>query len=290
MEKKNGVEFFYRSLVTNGIIDRMEYLALPVLGGSSIADAIQNLKDGGVSITNMGNTALYEVVVNKGLARIAAVSSATDIISIIGSRANILSEFHFSFCTTDSVPNNGTVYTTPQEKGLESIEGVENLNSMFFGFKAGIRAMGLRNLFGKSELTKQQFFDLDPFMYPGIGPSVAPPLTVLHGDKNFANIPTTFVACASNNVISMSCGEQQVQSEALTPTDTTKNTEIAFRTDYAHVTTEGRRVYFNLLPLVIDNVWFAQHYGILSFGRSLTSEQNIQLQKSMSELIEVLNA
>lgn len=290
LEKKNAVELFYRSLVINGILDRMEYLALPVLCGTTITDAVQNLKEGGVSISNMGNTAIYETVVGKGLARSGAVTNKGNLISINNPRVGFMSEFHFAFCTTDAVPTNGTVYTTPGAKGLEP-DNIASLSSLTFGFNLAIRSWGLRNMMGKSDISLSAFLNLSPFMFPGINPSITPPLTILLGDKNFANIPTTFVVCASNNVISMSCGEQGVQTEALTPIDTTKNTQISFRTDYTDAEVETTKmVYFNFLPLVIDNAWFCQHYGILSFGRSLTSEQNIKLQKSMSELIEVLSA
>lgn len=289
--KKNAVEFFYRSLVINGILDRMEYLALPVLCGTTINDAVQNLKEGGVSISSMGNTAIYETIVGKGLARSGAITNRTSLISINNTRVGFMSEFHFAFCTTDAVPTNGTVYTTPRAQGLETDNVLNNLDSLTFGFYGPTRAWGLHDMFGRNNISLSSFLNLRPFMYPGINTSVAAPLAVLYGDKNFANIPTTFVVCASNNVISMSCGEQDVQTEALTPTDTTKNTQICFRTDYADAEVElNKRVYFNFLPLVIDNTWFGQHYGILSFGRSLTSEQNIKLQKSMSELLNVLNA
>lgn len=290
LEKKNAVELFYRSLVINGILDRMEYLALPVLCGTTITDAVQNLKEGGVSISSMGNTAIYETVVGKGLARSGAVTNKDNLISINNPRVGFMSEFHFAFCTTDAVPTNGTVYTTPKAKGLEPAN-ISNLDSLIFGFSSDIRSWGLRSMMGRSDISLSEFLNLPPFMYPGINPSVATPLAILKGDKNFANIPTTFVVCASNNVISMSCGEQGVQTEALTPIDTTKNTQISFRTDYTNAEQEIiKRVYFNFQPLVIDNVWFCQHYGILSFGMSLTSEQNIKLQKFMSELLNVLNA
>lgn len=294
LEKKSAVEFFYRSLVINGILDRMEYLALPVLCGTTIADAVQNLKEGGVSISSMGNTDIYETIVGKGLARSGATTGApasrNSLISIDNPRVGFMSEFHFAFCTTDAVPTNGTVYTTPKAKGLES-DDILNLDSLTFGFHNPVRMWCLRSMFNKSDISLNEFLDLRPSMFPGINPSQAAPLDVLRGDKNFANIPTTFVACASNNVISMSCGEQAVQTEALIPTDTTKNTQIAFRTDYADAeVATNKRVYFNFQPLVIDDTWFGQHYGILSFGRSLTSEQNIKLQKSMSELLNVLNA
>ena len=290
-EKRNALEMFYRSLVTEGIMEKMEYLAFPILA-TTFNEAINNTIAQGQNITNVGQSDKYEVIVGKGISRIAAINKPDDLAYASPERDSFLSEFHIAFCTTTSVPDNGSVYSNTVAKNLESQNSsILALNQCVFGFGSSTLSMGFRGLVDRGDMNKTQFFNINPYMFPGVNPNLVPPLRVLKSDKNFANIPTTFVGYATNDTCGFSIGEQQIVSESLVPDDpeSTNATKIAFRPNYENKDNPlKRRVYINLQPFIIDDQWFCQKFGILSFGYPLNDTQNISYQKAISQLVDAV--
>lgn len=284
--KRNALEFFYRSLLSSGVMEKMEYLALPILA-TTHAEAIANMISGGVDMSNVGISSKYEVTVGKGISRIAGIQSNTDMTFADPNRDSFLSEFHLAYCTTTSLPTNGASYSSPVQKGLDKGE----VDNTYFGFNGATKGMGLIGHFNMNDATSQRYFERAPFMYPGINPTNFPPLRVLNGDVNFNNIPTTFVAFATNDTCGFSIGQQAVVSESLVPTDPGNQyaNQVFYRPNFSQKTNpDYRRVYMNLGPVVIDNVLHCRKFGILSFGYSLTNEQNIAYQAAMARLVDAV--
>lgn len=268
--KESALEQFYITIAQKGILDRMKFLALPMLA-SSVKEAVQNLVSGTDVV--IGNNALskYAITPKQGIKRIAAVSNTNnDIIRVPFDITNDHADFHTMFMGSCDIPS-GSYRSTTVNKGDAQDTASWQSNGCVFTFSHAVNMCGFGDWNTTSYSSPSGFI---PKTMKGEGGAA------ITGDHNFGNRAVPVIQNVGSNVVSLSIAAQDyVSAEAL------HNFATATTNPYGM---ENLRML--LMPLEdSEGNWYARPYAALSYGKSLTNEQSKAYQNALMSLLSVIS-
>lgn len=262
-EVKKKLEIFYRTLVANDLLTKMQYLAFPVFG-NDINEAVANvLSDTYTPTVPSGASSVYTQTMGYGIKRSAAVSAVTSLISLPSESGSIMSlkDYHAMAYPVDAVQTGETYATT---------------NSVFDDMSAWAFASYI-NTFG-----------LGPGIYSWSQCYVLLNATRITGPDAYGGINTSLVRLDTN----MSTGAYpMLVSNNGSSFSASINAQDFVSVDSAGGYATGSTsqstspVYFGLCPIAVDGQWSARRFGVFSLGKYLTNEESALYQTALKELI-----
>lgn len=260
---KKRLELFYRTMVENNILNKLQYLALPIFA-NSINEAVANiLSDTYTPNVPLGASSVYTQTMGYGIKRSAAVSAVTSLISLPSESASIMSlkDLHIMAYPVDAVQTGETYATT--------FSVFNDLNS--WGFASYLNTFGL----GHGTYSWSQCL-------------VDSGQTYLSGPKAHAGGPTSVVTLDSNMRMGaypmlVSNNGSRFSASINAQDFVSIDSQGGYVTGSTDVSTSP--VYFGLCPIVVDNQWSARRFGVFSLGKYLTNEESALYQTALKELV-----
>ena len=260
---KKRLELFYRTMVKNNILNKLQYFALPIFA-NSINEAVANiLSDTYTPNVPSGASSVYTQTMGYGIKRSAAVSAAASLISLPSESDSIMSlkDLHIMAYPVDAVQTGNTYATT--------FSVFDDMNT--WGFASYINTFGLGH---GNHSWSQCFVDsgktslTGPKAYSGDGNSSF----FLDSNMRMGAYPMLI----SNNGSRLSAS---INAQDFVSTDS--------KGGYAtgSTSTSTSRVYFGLSPIVVDGQWSARRFGVFSLGKYLTNEESVLYQTALKELV-----
>ena len=260
---KKRLELFYRTMVKNNILNKLQYFALPIFF-NSINEAVANiLSDTYTPNVPSGASSVYTQTMGYGIKRSAAVSAAASLISLPSESDSIMSlkDLHIMAYPVDAVQTGNTYATT--------FSVFDDMNT--WGFASYINTFGLGH---GNHSWSQCFVDsgktslTGPKAYSGDGNSSF----FLDSNMRMGAYPMLI----SNNGSRLSAS---INAQDFVSTDS--------KGGYAtgSTSTSTSRVYFGLSPIVVDGQWSARRFGVFSLGKYLTNEESVLYQTALKELV-----
>lgn len=257
------LELFYRTMVENNILNKLQYLAFPVFA-NSINEAVANiLSDTYTPNVPSGASSVYTQTMGYGIKRSAAVSAASSLISLPSESTSIMSlkDLHIMAYPVDAVQTGNTYATT--------FSVFDDNNT--WGFASYINTFGL----GHGNHSWSQCF-VDSGKTSLTGPKAYP------GDGNFpfsldSNMRMgAYPMLVSNNGSRFSAS---INAQDFVSTDSKGGYVTGSTSDSTSL------VYFGLSPIVVDGQWSARRFGVFSLGKYLTNEESVLYQTALKELV-----
>lgn len=261
---KKKLEVFYRTLVANNLLNKMQYLAFPVFG-NDISEAVANvLSDTYTPTVPSGASSVYTQTMGYGIKRSAAVSGVTNLISLPSENSSIMSlkDYHAMAFPVDAVATGSTFAST--HDAFEDLDG--------WGFASYINTFGLgHGIYSWSQCLVD------------IGGSI------LTGPRAFGGKNTAVIMSLDGN---MRTGAYPM----LVSNNGVKFSASINAQDYISINSDGgylagstdqasSPVYFGLCPIAVDNQWSARRFGVFSLGKYLTNEESVAYQNALKEFV-----
>lgn len=265
---RQALEHFHISLTNNELLDKIEYLAMPIFA-SSLEESMQNILGGNEKVNIPSNaSSKYNVVLGKGIARNGFVSGKEDVITVgLPNRSGVFSlDCHFMAYPTENIIENSAYKATTQ---LDNNPDITTWNFASYmqtwGFGYGIYSLVVGGILNTNRTDINTRFWLSE-------------TEAIDADANFAKLSEPAIASSYNKVISLSQAEQNFISKTATNGIYFDGTNLS----------EDTKLYVGLSPIIANDKWFARHFGFLGYGKHLSNGQSIAYQKALKKLVAMI--
>lgn len=262
---KKRLELFYRTMVENNILNKLQYFALPIFA-NSINEAVANvLSDTYTPTVPNDASSVYTQTMGYGLARTGAVSAVTSLISLPSESASImnLKDLHIMAFPVDEVENgNSYAATCDVFSDLKSSQFVSYLNTFGIG--------NVLYTWSQCYVPEAATSIIGPAAFGGANTS----LVTL--DINMKTGAYPMLISNNGSTFSASINSQDYVNKPSAGGYVTGST-------YASLAP----ICFGLSPIVVDNQWSARRFGILSLGKYLTNEESKIYQNALIALLNL---
>lgn len=285
---KSALQIFEDDLISNGVKEKLQYLALPILAANnSLNDAMFNvvLESSIAAVIGNGASGKYSVINGRGIARTAAFASTTEAetsIYVPFGAQTFAHNFHIMSYTPEDWPTPTTDWTNTRVRLGDTFSDNYNVEGTAFSFIEAIQQVTQKKLWGVNNIKQASEFlsILGPYMYCGINPSVEG--RNVSGDINFSTKGVPVIGSNDGTHIYFSLAEQDyVQGNSGGPyAITTTRPEIPM----------PERIYAGLLPIDIDSSWVARYYAALGWGECLTNTESKAYQHALTKFVTTLKS
>lgn len=288
-DAKSALQIFEDNLISSGVREKLQYLALPILAANnSLDDAMFNvILESSVAAT-IGDSATdkYTVINGRGIARTAPFASITEVANSIHVPF-IAQEFAHNFHIMSYTPEDWPMPTTDWGStkirlGDNTFNSPYNVEATAFSFRSAIQRITQKDLWKMdSILQPDQFLTVyPPAMGAGTNPSIEG--RPAYGDPNFSTRGVPLIGSNDGTHIYLSLAEQDyVQGNSGGP--------YAIETTQPEATMPDK-IYAGLLPIDIDNSWVARYYAALGWGECLTNTEGKAYQRALTKFVTALKS